>query len=128
MLGPARLRRPEGETSVAAVDVESLRLIDHHRHGVVKADLDVAGFEDLIAESADPLPAGTTRFDSPLGLAVRRWCAPVLGHLGAMLFRRALREVLEGWIESDHCDAANRPPDPPGDRPRPCDEDLPSPP
>ncbi|HYU91860.1 MAG TPA: amidohydrolase family protein [Actinomycetota bacterium] len=64
---------------MTAVDVESLRLIDHHCHGVVKADLDVAGFEDLITESSDRPPGGTSRFDSPLGLAVRRWCAPVLG-------------------------------------------------
>jgi predicted TIM-barrel fold metal-dependent hydrolase len=64
---------------VTAVDVERLRLIDHHCHGVVKADLDMAGFENLITESSDPAPAGTSRFDSPLGLAVRRWCAPVLG-------------------------------------------------
>lgn len=64
---------------MTAVDVVSLRLIDHHCHGVVKADLDVAGFENLITESSDPPPAGTSRFDSPLGLAVRRWCAPVLG-------------------------------------------------
>jgi predicted TIM-barrel fold metal-dependent hydrolase len=64
---------------VTAVDVERLRLIDHHCHGVVKADLDMAGFENLITESSDPPPAGTSRFDSPLALAVRRWCAPVLG-------------------------------------------------
>ncbi|MBA3691123.1 MAG: amidohydrolase family protein [Actinobacteria bacterium] len=62
-----------------ADDVEGLRLIDHHCHGVVKADLDLAGFERLISESYDPPPSGTSRFDSPLGLAVRRWCAPVLG-------------------------------------------------
>jgi hypothetical protein len=64
---------------VTVVDVERLRLIDHHCHGVVRADLDMAGFENLITESSDPPPAGTSRFDSPLGLAVRRWCAPVLG-------------------------------------------------
>jgi predicted TIM-barrel fold metal-dependent hydrolase len=63
----------------SAHDVEGLRLIDHHCHGVVKTDLDAAGFEHLITESIDPPPAGTSRFDSPLGLAVRRWCAPVLG-------------------------------------------------
>jgi uncharacterized protein len=62
-----------------ADDVERLRLIDHQCHGVVKADLDLAEFERLISESFDPPPAGTSRFDSPLGLAVRRWCAPVLG-------------------------------------------------
>jgi uncharacterized protein len=60
-------------------DVEGLRLIDHHCHGVVRSDLDLTGFENLIAESSDPPPRGTSRFDSPLGLAVRRWCAPVLG-------------------------------------------------
>jgi uncharacterized protein len=64
---------------VTEVDVEGLRLIDHHCHGVVKGDLDLAGFENLITESSDPPPGGTSRFDSPLGLAVRRWCAPVLG-------------------------------------------------
>jgi predicted TIM-barrel fold metal-dependent hydrolase len=64
---------------VLADDVEGLRLIDHHCHGVVKADLDLVGFERLISESFDPPPPGTSRFDSPLGLAVRRWCAPVLG-------------------------------------------------
>lgn len=62
-----------------SLDLEGLRLIDHHCHGVVKTDLDQAGFERLLSESVDPEPPGTTRFDSPLGLAVRRWCAPVLG-------------------------------------------------
>jgi uncharacterized protein len=62
-----------------AGDVEDLRLIDHHCHGVAKTDLDLAGFERLITESYDPPPPGTSRFDSPLGLAIRRWCAPVLG-------------------------------------------------
>jgi hypothetical protein len=27
-------------------------------------------------------------------------------HLGAMLFRRGLRAVLDGWIAADHCDEA----------------------
>jgi predicted TIM-barrel fold metal-dependent hydrolase len=69
----------EDGPAVTAVDVEHLRLIDHHCHGVVKADLDVDGFENLISESTDPPPPGTSRFDGPLGLAVRRWCAPMLG-------------------------------------------------
>jgi predicted TIM-barrel fold metal-dependent hydrolase len=64
---------------VLADDVQGLRLIDHHCHGVVKADLDLAGFERLITESYDPPPPGTSQFDSPLGLSVRRWCGPVLG-------------------------------------------------
>jgi hypothetical protein len=64
---------------VLANDVDGLRLIDHHCHGVVKTDLDLVAFERLITESHDPPPSGTSRFDSPLGLGVRRWCAPVLG-------------------------------------------------
>jgi hypothetical protein len=59
--------------------VDGLRLVDHHCHGVVTGDLDLVGFERLITESTDPPPSGTSQFDSPLGLAVRRWCGPVLG-------------------------------------------------
>ena len=74
MLGrdPAALRS-------VATSVEDVRLVDHHCHGVVTGDLDRVRFESLISESFDPAPPGTTAFDAPLGLAVRRWCAPVLG-------------------------------------------------
>jgi predicted TIM-barrel fold metal-dependent hydrolase len=57
---------------------EQITLIDHHVHGVVTAGLDRPGFEQLLTESPWPAPAGTTRFDSQLGFAVRRWCAPML--------------------------------------------------
>ena len=53
-----------------------MKLIDHHVHGVVTADLDRAGFEELITEGrAEP---GRTMFDTQLGITIRRWCAPVL--------------------------------------------------
>jgi uncharacterized protein len=52
-------------------------LIDHHCHGVVRRDLDRAGFEALLTEADRPAP-GTTLFDSAIGHAVRRLCAPVL--------------------------------------------------
>ncbi len=55
-----------------------MRLIDHHVHGVVTAELDQAGIESLLSESAEPAPPGTTAFDSQLGFAVRRWCSPLL--------------------------------------------------
>ncbi len=42
------------------------------------ADLDRDAFERLITESHRPAPEGTSFFDQPLGLAVRRWCAPGL--------------------------------------------------
>lgn len=57
---------------------QPIALIDHHVHGVVTADLDRAGFELLLTEAPGPPAAGTTMFDSQLGFAVRRWCAPVL--------------------------------------------------
>ncbi len=55
-----------------------LPLIDHHCHGVSPAELDFAGFQALFSESYRPAPAGTTEFQKPLGLAIRRWCAPML--------------------------------------------------
>jgi predicted TIM-barrel fold metal-dependent hydrolase len=42
------------------------------------AETGAAEFEQLLTESDRPLPAGLTTFDSQLGVAVRRWCAPVL--------------------------------------------------
>lgn len=65
-------------TAVFAPAGEPVALIDHHVHGVVTADLDRAGFEQLLTESPARPPAGTTVFDTQLGFAVRRWCAPVL--------------------------------------------------
>lgn len=60
---------------MGTADVE---LVDHHCHGVTTADLDRPAFESLLTESARPAPHGTSYFDSPLGLAIRRWCAPAL--------------------------------------------------
>jgi predicted TIM-barrel fold metal-dependent hydrolase len=53
-------------------------LVDHHCHGLVTTDLDRVAFEALMNEATRPSPLGTTLFDSMLGLAIRRWCAPVL--------------------------------------------------
>jgi len=58
----------------------NVELIDHHVHGAFEKPVDRAGFEAAINEgSTDPVPSFMTQFDSPLGLAIRRWCAPVLG-------------------------------------------------
>ncbi|WP_248958557.1 amidohydrolase family protein [Sphaerisporangium perillae] len=54
-------------------------LVDHHCHGVRRDELTRAGFELLITEAGTPAPPGTTHFDTPVGTAIRRWCAPVLG-------------------------------------------------
>jgi predicted TIM-barrel fold metal-dependent hydrolase len=60
--------------------LRSVALIDHHVHGVFTAPMDRADFEASINEgSTDPVPAFMSQFDSPLGLSIRRWCAPLLG-------------------------------------------------
>ncbi|HJN61225.1 MAG TPA: amidohydrolase family protein [Alphaproteobacteria bacterium] len=53
-------------------------LIDHHCHGVMPADLMLEQFEDVISEAFAPAPAGTSHWDKPVALAIRRWCAPLL--------------------------------------------------
>lgn len=60
------------------MSLDDLPLVDHHCHGVVAGDLDRGAFENLINEGLDPPAPGTSHFDTPVGLAVRRWCAPVL--------------------------------------------------
>jgi uncharacterized protein len=52
-------------------------LVDHHCHGVVTRDLERAEFEAMLTEAEGPGLAGTL-FDSQLGFALRRWCAPLL--------------------------------------------------
>jgi hypothetical protein len=58
--------------------IGELALTDHHVHPALASELDAAGFEELITESDRPVPAGLNQFDSQLGMAIRRWCAPVL--------------------------------------------------
>jgi predicted TIM-barrel fold metal-dependent hydrolase len=60
-----------------AARVDTLDLTDHHCHGVARDDLDREGFEALLSEGGPP-PDGVTNFDTPVGIAVRRHCAPVL--------------------------------------------------
>jgi uncharacterized protein len=60
--------------------LRTIALVDHHVHGAFNKPMDRAGFEASINEgSTDSVPDFMTMFDSPLGLAIRRWCAPVLG-------------------------------------------------
>ncbi|WP_437112456.1 amidohydrolase [Streptomyces cinnamoneus] len=57
-------------------------LVDQYSHGAVHGDLGLGEFETHLAEAAGstgPAPPGTTFFDSRAGLAVRRWCPPLLG-------------------------------------------------
>src|SRR3954467_10244341 len=63
-----------------AAHLQSVELVDHHVHGTFSQPVDRADFEASINEgSTDPVPSFMTQFDSPLGLSIRRWCAPLLG-------------------------------------------------
>jgi predicted TIM-barrel fold metal-dependent hydrolase len=62
-----------------AEHVGALQLVDHHVHGAFAVELDRAEFEVHLNEgSPDPVPDWMTQFDSQLGFAIRRWCAPLL--------------------------------------------------
>jgi predicted TIM-barrel fold metal-dependent hydrolase len=62
-----------------AEHVTALRLVDHHVHGAFTGELDRTEFETHLNEgSPEPIPEWMTQFDSQLGFAIRRWCAPVL--------------------------------------------------
>ena len=71
----------EGDVPDALADhLRGIALIDHHVHGAFDKPVDRAAFEAAINEgSTDPVPAFMSQFDSPLGLSIRRWCAPLLG-------------------------------------------------
>jgi uncharacterized protein len=63
---------------VTGASRSGLALVDHHVHGVVTAEPDRADIESMLTEAVVPGPPGTTAFDTQLGFAVRRWCAPLL--------------------------------------------------
>jgi len=55
-----------------------LPLVDHHVHGATTDDLPRFALEEMLTESDRPVPEWMTVFDSQVGFAIRRWCAPVL--------------------------------------------------
>lgn len=64
---------------------DGVRLTDHHCHGVHIGNSDRRGFERLLGDGAHG------SFDSAIGLAVRRWCAPALdlpAHVGPDVYLR----------------------------------------
>ena len=64
--------------SAIAEVVAGLPLLDNHCHGVLQHDPTVAELEALIDEGGNGSATGTSRWDSPVGLSLRRHCAPLL--------------------------------------------------
>jgi predicted TIM-barrel fold metal-dependent hydrolase len=57
--------------------LHTVRLVDHHVHGWFTEAGDRSAFEAALNEgSTGPIDSG---FELPVGVAVRRWCAPLLG-------------------------------------------------
>jgi len=65
-------------TTTLADTIESMPLVDHHVHSVLREPLAESDFLDALTEAAGAF-ARETAFDSQLGFAVRRHCAPLLG-------------------------------------------------
>ncbi len=64
--------------SSLAADIDRILLVDHHVHGAFRDDVSDETFEEAITESDRGRRPGQSAFDSPLGFAVLRWCAPLL--------------------------------------------------
>ncbi|MEU6574757.1 amidohydrolase family protein [Streptomyces sp. NPDC046805] len=78
----------------------ALPLVDHHCHGAITADLAPEEFESLITEGEAWPGSGISPFDSPVGVAVRRHCAPLLDlprHAPAADY--VARRTALGWRE-----------------------------
>ena len=62
-----------------AEHVDQLALVDHHVHGTWTQDADPARLANAFNEAdTEPLADPATAWDTQLGFAVRRWCAPLL--------------------------------------------------
>jgi uncharacterized protein len=59
--------------------LDPVPLVDAHCHTVVAGEVTAGAFEMWCTEASVPAPPGVSYVDSQLGLAVRRWCGPVLG-------------------------------------------------
>ncbi len=79
--GPAAIRRGRatpGRETEPIVEIDDLELVDHHCHGVSAAPLDYEAFVSFLTEGGREMLGAIDPMATPLGLAVRSLCAPVL--------------------------------------------------
>lgn len=84
--------------------VDELLVVDHHCHGVLRRDVDRADFESMLTEGDRRGPLSPTLFDSQIGYALRRWCAPVLD----LEPHTAPEEYLQRRAELGHAEVTRR--------------------
>ncbi|MDQ6797356.1 MAG: amidohydrolase family protein [Actinomycetota bacterium] len=69
---------PDAATGAATELLSRLRLVDSHCHPLLARATGPGELERFFGEGDRPLPQGVSAWDSPIGLAIRRWCAPAL--------------------------------------------------
>ena len=74
-----RLRVADGPDPAINELVTRAALIDHHVHSIVRGPVDPAGMRQMLSESDRASAAEVGAFDSQVAVALRRWCAPLLG-------------------------------------------------
>lgn len=89
------MTEPQPRDGALAGEVAAMGLVDHHVHGALRRDVSRARFESMITE-APRAPSAGSAFDSQIGFAIRRWCAPLLDlpeHASADAYWQARREL-----------------------------------
>jgi hypothetical protein len=59
--------------------LDGVALVDDHCHSVARHVEDRHELESFLNEGPEEPPERMSHFDAPIGLTIRRWCAPVLG-------------------------------------------------
>jgi len=68
-----------GPSARLSEHLEQLALVDHHVHGTWTQDADPVRLANALNEAdTEPLADPASAWDTQLGFAVRRWCAPLL--------------------------------------------------
>ena len=84
--------------------LETIELVDHHTHGILAGPTDAAQYIHALSESDRPAASAGAGLATQVGIAVRRWCGPLLG-LPANLDDEAF---VEARVRIPTIDAARR--------------------
>ena len=69
----------DGPSAAVNELLEEIGLVDHHVHSIVHGRVEPPGITAMLNESDRQSAADAAGLDTQLGIAVRRWCAPLLG-------------------------------------------------
>jgi hypothetical protein len=75
----ARLAVADGPHAGVNELLSRVALVDHHTHSIVTGPIARSSFIFMLSESDRQSAADAAGLDSQVGVATRRWCAPLLG-------------------------------------------------